>query len=136
MYVADLDMTHPTGSSAGTAQVTVPTHGGASRNGTASPPPRDAGMSLVTDRSAQLELLNANAKAELIQAKQELAERGEMVADLQSQLAERDRSLRLTKSELIETRIALQENSEGLQVCLPLQAILPGLYLHPGQTWS
>lgn len=115
MYVADLDMTQPERAATPTVRVTVPSSGAATRTGRSGSGSGDQSFALTTG-GLRMEAQIAQTSQALQQARTELTVREEEVTQLQTQLADRDRSLHLTKSELIETRVALAENTENMQV--------------------
>ena len=117
MYVADVDMSaNSDGPSTSARPVSVPANGAVARSMKLG----DAGVAgaLVRQGTPDGQLVKDNyaLKDELLRAKADLAVQSQDVLELRGKLAERDRSLQLTKSELIETRISLQEKEIQLQV--------------------
>lgn len=113
MYVADVDMSQDYPSTSARPQVApmeVPANNMVAHSiRTSAPLSRQSGTDL------QLTKDNRALKEDLLKAKADLSVQAQEVQDLRSKLADRDRSLQLTKAELIETRIHLQEKELLLQ---------------------
>jgi septal ring factor EnvC (AmiA/AmiB activator) len=76
--------------------------------------------------------VNSDLKDELVSVKQELVQSSEKVQELSMQLADKERTLQVTKADLIETRLELQRTDERLKV---RKALLHKSQAHLDKHW-
>lgn len=135
MYVADMDLSQGAlGSQPSTlSRMSVPAFATMSIDS----PPREAtttngDASASAAGSLALARTNSALKEELVSMKQELVQSSEKVQELSMQLADKERTLQVTKADLIETRLELQRTDESLKVCV---ALLHSARVHLDRPW-
>ena len=112
VYVADVDLSSGDGAATGSSgRMSVPSFNSLSVD--------HLHGSRETGESVALVKQNGELKQELMTVRQELAESEAEVEHLTMQLADKERTLQVTKADLIETRLELQRTDERLKVRPP-----------------